>query len=1064
MGLESYTRTVKVLAKLLAVYLACLLLLAPQTAAAADETGEIEYADPVSNSENYSAVLYNNTNGLPTSEANAIAETSEGFIWIGSYGGLVRYDGNTFERMDSAAGIGSVVSLYVDSSDRLWIGTNESGVALMKQDKFTFWDEDDGLKGSKVCSISEDDRGYIYVGTTSELAMISSEMELEVVDDPRIAGRYIEHIQHGSDGLMYVTTIEDDFFTLRDGKVVDYIGHDEAEIKNITDVLPDPDNPGMMYVGGDNSRVYYTDTRLVPDEEKTVDVSPLASVLDIAEIDDKVWVCARNGIGVVDDQGFHDLSSDLPMDNSVDYVMADYEGGLWFASSRQGVMKVVNNRFSDIFKRYDIEAEVVNSTCMYDGKLFIACDTGLIVVDDKERLTELPITSVVTAGGVDLGAGDLIQMLDGVRIRSIIRDSKERLWISTWRGPGLLCCSDGQVTAYTEDDGILSSHIRAVCEADDGSILVACTGGVTVIKDERIVKSYTTADGIENPEILTVASAPNGDILAGSNGGGIYVINDDGTRCIGKKDGLSSGIVMRIKYDRRRHLFWLVTSNSISYMSEDYKATSVTNFPYSNNFDLYENSKEDMWVLSSNGIYLVPVEDLIRNEDIRPVYYSMANGLPSITTSNSYSELTEDGDLYIAGSSGVAKVNIEEPLEVVSILKQAVPFVRADGEYYYPDKDGVFTVPAKTQRLTIYAYVYNYSLTDPKVTYRLIGFDRKSITVNRSDLRPITYTNLAGGMYRFTMQVSDSMGRGNNKLNVQIIKGKSLYEQTWFYLAAAALIAAFIYGAVRMYVGRKMRAMETKHRAEAERARISHELTMANQIQTGMLPHVFPPFPDRREFDIYAVMEPAREVGGDFYDFFLIDEDHLCLVIADVSGKGIPAALFMMVSKVILQTYASMDQSAAEILSKTNEVICQSNQSDMFITVWLGILEISTGRLTAANAGHEYPVLKRAGGPFELIRDQHSLVLGGIESTVYKEYELDLSQGDKLFLYTDGVPEATNSDEKMLGTEGMIAALNENGDASPEELLGNVRKAVNEFVREAEQFDDLTMLCIEYRG
>lgn len=1064
MGLESLTRTVKVLAKLLAVYIVCLLLSVPQTAAAADDAGDIEYADPVSNSENYSAVLYNNTNGLPTSEANAIAETSEGFIWIGSYGGLVRYDGNTFERMDSTTGLGSVVSLYVDSSDRLWIGTNESGIALMKQDKFKFWGEDAGLKGAKVCSIAEDDRGYIYVATTAELAMISPEMKLEVIDDPRIAGRYIEHVQHGNDGLMYATTIEDDFFTLRDGKVENYIGHDEAKIKNITDVLPDPDNPGMMYVGGDNSRIYYTDTNLVPDEEKTVDVSPLASVLDLTEIDNKIWVCARNGIGLIDDEGFHDLSSELPLNNSVDFVMSDYEGGLWFASSRQGVMKVVNNRFSDVFKRYDIGEEVVNSTCLLDGKLFIACDTGLIVVDDKERLAELPIKSAVTAGGVDLGAGDLIQMLDGVRLRSIIRDSKNRLWISTWRGPGLLCYSDGQVTAYTEDDGILSSHIRAVCEADDGSIIVASTGGVSVIQDGSIIKSYTAEDGIENPEVLTVAAAPNGDILVGSNGGGIYVIDEDGTRCISKKNGLTSGIVMRIKYDRRRNLFWMVTSNSIAYMTEDYKVTPVTNFPYSNNFDLYENSKGDMWVLSSNGIYLVPVEELIRNEDIRPVYYSMANGLPSITTSNSYSELTDEGDLYIAGGSGVAKVNIEEPLEEISILKQAVPFIRGDGEYYYPDENGTFTIPFSTQRLTIYGYVYNYALTDPKVTYRLIGFDRRPTTVNRSDLRPVTYTNLAGGMYRFTMQISDAMGRGSNKLDVKIVKEKAIYEQTWFYIAAAGLISLIIYGIVRFFVNRKERAMEVKHRADAERARISHELTMASRIQTGMLPHTFPPFPGRSEFDIYAVMEPAREVGGDFYDFFLIDEDHLCLVIADVSGKGIPAALFMMVSKVILQTYASMDQSAAEILSKTNEVICQNNQNEMFITVWLGILEISTGKLNAANAGHEYPVLKKAGGQYELVRDQHSLVVGGIEGTIYKDYEMDLSPGDKLFLYTDGVPEATDAGDNMMGTTRMIDVLNENTDASPTELLISVRAAVNEFVKDAEQFDDLTMLCIEYRG
>ena len=211
-------------------------------------------------------------------------------------------------------------------------------------------------------------------------------------------------------------------------------------------------------------------------------------------------------------------------------------------------------------------------------------------------------------------------------------------------------------------------------------------------------------------------------------------------------------------------------------------------------------------------------------------------------------------------------------------------------------------------------------------------------------------------------------------------------------------------------------------------------------------------------------MDPTKEGGGDFYDFFLVDDDHLCMVVADVSGKGVPAALFMMASKIILQSCAMLGGSPAEILTKTNEAICSNNQEKMFVTVWLGILEISTGKLTAANAGHEYPALKRPDGTFELIKDKHGFVIGGMEGMKYKEYELTLEKGTKLFLYTDGVPEATDAGSKMFGTERMLAALNEHPEAAPEQLLKNVRHAVDGFVKEAEQFDDLTMLCIEYKG
>ena len=249
-----------------------------------------------------------------------------------------------------------------------------------------------------------------------------------------------------------------------------------------------------------------------------------------------------------------------------------------------------------------------------------------------------------------------------------------------------------------------------------------------------------------------------------------------------------------------------------------------------------------------------------------------------------------------------------------------------------------------------------------------------------------------------------------------------------------------------------------------EQERIVKELTTARQIQRSVLPHIFPPFPDRAEIDLFASMDPARDVGGDFYDFYFVDEDHLCLVIADVSGKGIPAALFMMLSKRILEDFARQERSAAAILEKTNDLLCDSNQAEMFVTVWLGILEISTGLLTCANAGHEYPVIQKNGGPFELFKDRHGFVIGGMEGVRYREYTLQLEPGDRLFVYTDGVPEAADASEEMFGTDRMIRALNSCGGKSPEEILGAVRSAVDAFAGDAEQFDDLTMMCLEYRG
>ena len=249
-----------------------------------------------------------------------------------------------------------------------------------------------------------------------------------------------------------------------------------------------------------------------------------------------------------------------------------------------------------------------------------------------------------------------------------------------------------------------------------------------------------------------------------------------------------------------------------------------------------------------------------------------------------------------------------------------------------------------------------------------------------------------------------------------------------------------------------------------ERERMIRELSLAKEIQRSSLPNVFPPFPDRKEIDLYALMDPARDVGGDFYDFYFLDEDHLCLLIADVSGKGIPAAMFMMVAKRILEDYARMQLSVSAILEKTNETLVNSNQAEMFVTVWLGVLEVSTGILTAASAGHEYPIIKKKNGLFELYRDRHGLVIGGLPGVRYTEYSLRLEPGSKLFVYTDGVPEATAGNGEMFGLERTVAALNTCAEDGPEEILKKMRGMVDDFVGDAEQFDDLTMLCLEYRG
>ncbi len=251
--------------------------------------------------------------------------------------------------------------------------------------------------------------------------------------------------------------------------------------------------------------------------------------------------------------------------------------------------------------------------------------------------------------------------------------------------------------------------------------------------------------------------------------------------------------------------------------------------------------------------------------------------------------------------------------------------------------------------------------------------------------------------------------------------------------------------------------------------KVRTELNLAKGIQADMLPSIFPAFPNRDEFDLFASMTPAKEVGGDFYDFFFIDDDHLGLVIADVSGKGVPAALFMVIAKTLIKDRANMylegdDYSPAEILNHVNVQLCENNKNELFVTVWLGILEISTGKCITANAGHEYPAICRKNERYELIKDKHSPAVATIEGIKFGDQEFQLNPGDSLFVYTDGVTEATNSNGELFGEQRLVESLNKDANASVSDVLRIVKEDVDKFVGSASQFDDLTMLSFRYYG
>ena len=271
-------------------------------------------------------------------------------------------------------------------------------------------------------------------------------------------------------------------------------------------------------------------------------------------------------------------------------------------------------------------------------------------------------------------------------------------------------------------------------------------------------------------------------------------------------------------------------------------------------------------------------------------------------------------------------------------------------------------------------------------------------------------------------------------------------------------------GSIQLMESDIVRYIDNIQTITAEKERIGAELNVATQIQADMLPRIFPAFPARKEFDLYASMDPAKEVGGDFYDFFLVDDNHIALIMADVSGKGVPAALFMVIAKTLLKTRAQMGGTPSEILADVNNQLCEGNDAGLFVTVWLAIIDVNTGKGLAANAGHEHPCLCRKDGSFEMVKYRHSVALATMEGVPFREHEFELRPGDTLFVYTDGVAEATNAENVLFGEERTLEALNAEPNSSVKRIVERVREHIDAFVQDAPQFDDITMLCFHYFG
>jgi len=806
-----------------AVWLLSLAVLFAPAAAAED------VADLAAKGAGYAAVLYDNSSGLPTSAANDIVQSPEGFIYIGLYSGLIRYDGNTFYRYSASTGIFSVVSLYMDSRGRLWVGTNDSGVAVLEDETFTFYNREEGLRASSVRSITEDAAGNIYVATTMGVAYIDLAGVMHQIDDQRINAQSVKELS-ASGNVIYGVTSSNAIFTLQNQQVTGYCSAQdlkapdgqtagEKQLYDANTVYADPERAGYVYVGGNMMVqttegekwvpvIYYGDLTSQAADRVMLLPGELGVINAVRKLAEQLWVCGDNGVGIFGADGTFRQLQDLPMTSSIGRMMMDYEGNLWFTSTKQGVMKIVKNRFTDIAAVSKVNFPVVNSTCLFGTDLYVATNTGLYILDERYQ----PKNNGLTA------------LLDGVCIRCIQKEG-DTLWFCTYGALGLIRYTPADDTweTYTADNAdparrMLSEWVRMMTKLSDGRWAVA-NDGVTILENNNVVGHY--GDG--NLSVLCIEEGPGGKLYLGSNGAGIYVVEGDQINQIGTDNGLKSGVVMRIKKDPVEDIYWIVTSNSLAYMKDE-RITTLFNFPYFNNFDIYFDSSDRAWVLCSNGVYVVKRTDLVADkENMECVHYDGRSGLSGTPNANSFSYQGEDGMLYICATSTVFSVNIDAPEESGSNIKLSVPYLLVDDEVVWLHDKTEIHIPADCKRLNIYANAFTYALSNPHLSYYLEGFDDGPIYVTKQEMQYASYTNLKGGTYRFHISlINEATGEVEQTLVVTIIKDKAFYEKAWFWVLMVAAGVLILVG-IGVLIYRKKTAKLLKK--QAEDAKLINEMT-----------------------------------------------------------------------------------------------------------------------------------------------------------------------------------------------------------------------------------------------
>ncbi len=738
----------------------------------------------------YKQVLYNQDNGLGSMEVNCIYQTQSGYIWIGTDGGLYRYNGNEFKLFNlwnaDKGDVYYINALFQDSKGRLWVATNNYGLfRIYGNETKHFTDEYyNGLKS--INDVCEDSNGNIYIATAYGVYTYDQGSD-SLIRNEELAKHNVKNIILSGDKIWGIYNGNTIFNIDKDGKV-DSRESSDYTIDELSTIACDSN--GNIFVGTIGS-----DVVLLRDFSKASLLnSGVEGINRILPVGDKVYICADNGTGYLNYDGLFMPINDLEIDSYVSDMIIDYEGNYWFASSRYGILYMAKGKFSNYCKDNSFPVEVTSCIDVIDGYTYIGTDTGLYIINQDNVLV----------------SNELTDYLANVSIRDITHDKAGNLWISTYRRYGVVeYTKSGGIKAFNKFTGLVSNLVNTSCPLANGNIAVGTKDGISIFSHTgSVIKQYNYENGLDYPNIISLYEDENGILYAGSDGGGLYVINGKDVVNYTDDDGLNSNVVSCISGGKDGGI-WIGTNNGMTYYDGTFR--SISNIDFSNNIYsvLTEDDSDVMYIVGSKGIICSSESELLGTAPLTERYYSTGDGLDSTITINSRSCVYK-GVLYICTEDGVFTFDSKNIEKNTVPPKINVSEIDVDGKKYYFDQNGgELVIPDKAQRVEISFAVLSYTNRENiQVFYQLVGFDTEPQSLTGSDPFQAVYTNLDGGEYSFEVSATNGDNTSSeNKLSFTIIKEYGFLERSsvrTMLIVVAALILLIIL-AITIHMWNKFR-------------------------------------------------------------------------------------------------------------------------------------------------------------------------------------------------------------------------------------------------------------------